>query len=97
LFETVGFDECDITENVPARPVGNDASASDQDRARAELEHHFQVMSGDQLGARQGVNELYQAPASAWVEVGGGLIEDEYRGIAGQDARQTRLRSPKLR
>ena len=89
---------CEIAENVAARSVGNDPAGVEQDGARAKLEHHFEVMSGDQLGARQALNELDQPAAAARVEVGGRFVEHEYGGIAGQHAGEAdAFRSPKLR
>ena len=85
----MGFDQRDIAENVAARPVGDDPSGVEQDGAGAKLEHHFEVMGGDQLGARQALDELDQPPAAARVEVGGGFVEHEYGRIAGQHARET--------
>ena len=73
---------------VAARSVGDDAAGVEQDRPRADLEHHLEVVRGDQLGAAQALKELDEPPAAAGVEVGGGLVEDEHRRLARQHAGQ---------
>ena len=89
MFEAVGFEQDDVTENDAAGPVGDNPSGVEQDRARAELEHHFEVMGGDQLGARQALDKLNEPPATARVEVGGRFIEHEYGRLAGQHTGET--------
>src|SRR5260370_5369 len=56
--------------------------------AWAGVQHEFEVVGGDELGAGLALEDLNEAPAGARVEVGGGLVECEHRRPAGQDARQ---------
>ena len=89
LFQAVKFDEPQVAQDVSACTVGDDPSGIEQNRPRTKVEHHFEVMRGDELGGRQTVDKLDQTAAAARVEIGGGLVEHEYGRITGQHAGET--------
>ena len=97
-FEAMGFDEREVTENVAARTVGDDTSGVEQYRPGTELEHHFEIVGRYQLGAREAMNKLNQPSAPLGSRLAEGSSSTSTDGSqASTPARQTRLRSPKLR
>jgi hypothetical protein len=58
----------------------------EDDGSLAEIGHHVEVVGGDELGGGEVSEEGDQLAAAARVEAGGGFIEDENLGGAGEDA-----------
>ena len=86
----MGFDQCEIAEDVAARPVGNDRPGVEQDRARAESRTISRSWVAISLVQARLWIKLDEPATAARVEVGGRLVEDEDRGVARQDAGQAR-------
>jgi hypothetical protein len=78
----MSFHQARVSENFSARPIGNDFPLREHDRSRAELESHLEVMSGDQLCTRKTAEDLHQSAPAARIEVRGGFVEHEHRGLA---------------
>ncbi len=86
FFQAVGQHERLVGEQRNRWAMGNEAAFVQDQNAGAKVNCQFQVMSGDQLGARQ-VSEqgLELAPATG-VEVAGWFIEYQDARLAGKDA-----------
>ena len=85
-LEPVRVHQLGVAEQLAAWAVGDDSSGVEQDGPGAELQDHLEVVSGDQLGAGEAVNEPDEPPPTAGVEVGRGFVEHEHRWPARQHA-----------
>src|SRR4051812_24180168 len=88
LLEPMSVHQLGIPEDLPARPVGDDAAGIEQGSAWAELQRHLEVVGGDELGAIERLDELDESATTSGVEVGRRLVEDEYRRPTRQHASQ---------
>ena len=76
-FEAVGVHEFFVGEDFSRRAVDLDAAVVEEDDAVAEVEDHFEVVAGDDLGGGTVMQEVDELPAGAGVEIAGGFVEGE--------------------
>jgi hypothetical protein len=87
-FQAVGEHEGLVVEELDSGAVGHDAALVEKDGSRAELDGQFEVVSGDEFGAGQGLEEVFEFAAAARVESAGGFVQDEQVGLTGEQAGQ---------
>ncbi len=87
----MGFDEGDVAEDNAARPIGDDAAGVEQDRSRAQSSSTISRswVAINLVQASDWINPISRR-LPCGVEVGGRLVENENRGIAGEHAGQAR-------
>ena len=71
-------------KNIQGSAVGGDAAGPENDSARAQIQHHIEVMGGHNDGMFEGFEEFDQLPARTRVKIGGGFIHHEDAGGHGE-------------
>ena len=78
-----------IAQNLLRRAISADAALINDDHPRAEFQHQFQIMAGDQQRLIHTLQKRDQPPPLAHVERGRGFIEQHKLGLHDQRARDT--------
>src|SRR5262249_27494061 len=84
----MGLDQPCVSQDQAALAVSHYLATVEQDSARADFQDHLKIVSGDQPRGGKVLDQADEPPPPARIEVGGRLVEHEYRRPARQDPRQ---------
>ena len=85
-FEAVAQHQFLVGEDPADGTIGPQLSFIEQEGAVAGIEDEFEVVTRDDSGDRQGIEDLPEFPASARVQVARGFVHEHDFGLHGEDA-----------